>query len=128
MLTDGRTDERTDGNLHAYVFLLKQVRQKPMTKKNVFPSYLVIYSYDELATWLKGFMYLNSYIDFPNSPHLLKVCFQCKLKDFIYFIQGSAPYASCKISAKSVQRFWRRSPLNVFLPYRGMVAILNFGS
>ena len=26
--TDGRTNVRTDGNLHVYVFLLKQVRQK----------------------------------------------------------------------------------------------------
>ena len=27
---DGRMDERTDGNLHAFVFLQKQVRQKPV--------------------------------------------------------------------------------------------------
>ena len=32
--TDGRTDERTDGNLHAYVFLLKQVRQLEMKKSH----------------------------------------------------------------------------------------------
>ena len=48
---DGRTDEQTnvwtDGNLHAYVFLLKQVRQKQTTQhsvnKNSAQSYLTRY-------------------------------------------------------------------------------------
>ena len=32
-------------------------------------------------------------------------------------LKGGAPYASCKISAKSDQWFWRRSRLNGFTIY-----------
>ena len=32
---DGWTDRRADGNLHAYVFQLKQVRQKGSSKINI---------------------------------------------------------------------------------------------
>ena len=43
---------------------------------------------------------------FPNLPNPVKVGLYSIRTDFIYFIYGSAPYASCKISVKSAQWFW----------------------
>ena len=50
--TDGRTNERTnvrmDGNLHAYVFLLKQVRQQNDVFKGRFLLFQVYRSFANL--------------------------------------------------------------------------------
>ena len=40
---------------------------------------------------------------FPNLPHPFKVGLCSIRTDFSYFIEGSAPFASCKLSAKSAQ-------------------------